>query len=284
MASQPLVLSVEPFGGSVRNHNPNLPLIFFDDAAVTRGDGIFETLLIRGQKVCNLDRHLERFVASSVLLDLPEPHREGWLKATELARSTWCERNTEDAKMVWTYTRGREATGIPSAWITVKPAGQRPEKTRVVTGSRSYRSLKTDTPWAVIGAKTLSYAENMAALRWAKANGYGDFIFTDGDRVLEGATSTVVTFRGNKIRSPQTGGDVLSGTTQAALFDYATAHGWRCKEKELVYDDLFRAESVWLISSVRGPVRVSRIDDKKLPACANEAEIRELIWASLSAD
>ena len=281
MAAQPLVLSVEPFGGSVRNHNPNLPLVFFDDAAVTRGDGVFEGLLIRGNKVCNLNRHWQRFVSSAKLLDLPAPNQQGWWKAIQLALETWTD---AEGAMVWTYTRGRAATGIPSAWLTVKPVEPRPEKVRVATGSRSYRSQETAAPWAVIGAKTLSYVENMAALRWAKAQGYDDFIFTDGDKVLEGARSTVVSFKGNKIRTPQIGGGVLPGTTQAALFEYATEQGWRCKEKELVYEDLFRADSVWLISSIRGPVRVSRIDGKKLPICENDAEIRELVWASLSRD
>ena len=278
MASQPLVLSVEPFGGSVRNHNPNLPLVFFDDAAVTRGDGVFEALLVRDNRVCNLERHWQRFVSSAQLLDLPEPHQQGWHKAIELALESWGD---DEGAMTWTYTRGRAATGIPSAWLTIKPVEPRPEKVRVVTGERRYRASQTDTPWAVIGAKTLNYAENMAALRWAKTQGYGDFVFIEGDKVLEGANSTVVSFKGNKIRTPQVGGGVLAGTTQAALFAHATELGWRCKEKELLYEDLFRADSVWLVSAIRGPVRVSRIDGKKLPPCENEAEIRELVWASL---
>ncbi len=293
----PIVLAVEPFGGSARNHNPNLPLVFWDDAAVTRGDGVFETLLMRGGRACNVQRHIDRFCASAQLLDLPQPALEAWEKATELAAQMWFSQTNRDASCVWTYTRGRESTGIPSAWLVVKEVGektveQRESGVKVMTGARGYSiqatadEANTDAatpPWLVVGAKTLNYAANMAALRWAKSQGFDDVIFTDGDQVLEGATSTVVTVRGNKIRTPISGGEILPGTTAAALFAYATDHGWRCKEKNLLVDDLHRADSVWLLSSVRIATRVTQLDEKKLPKPANEAEIRELIEAALAA-
>ena len=117
----PIIFAVEPFGGSVRDHNPNLPLVFWDDAAVTRGDGVFETLLLRDGRICNLDRHVSRFLASAKLLDLPEPNIDGWLKATIMAAEKWRSHTTDDASCVWMYTRGRETTGIPSAWLTIRP-------------------------------------------------------------------------------------------------------------------------------------------------------------------
>ena len=75
----PVIYLVEPFGGSVRRQNPNMPHVFWDDAAVTRGDGIFESILVRGGQPQNLDKHLQRFVRSAELLGLPEPGREHWI-------------------------------------------------------------------------------------------------------------------------------------------------------------------------------------------------------------
>ncbi|WP_258935329.1 aminotransferase class IV [Nesterenkonia pannonica] len=47
--------------------------------------------------------------------------------------------------------------------------------------------LADRAPWLLLGAKTLSYAVNMAALRHAKANGHNDAIFvTPREQVLEG--------------------------------------------------------------------------------------------------
>lgn len=303
---EPIILAVEPFGGSVRNHRPQLPLVFFDDAAVTRGDGVFETLLLHGDHACNLERHAKRFQASARLLDLPEPNVDYWISATHEALAQWRERSDSDAKCSWTYTRGRSSTGIPTAWITVQAIGdsvleQRANGVKVMTSTRGYsidRITTTHTddagnlvaesspvaPWLVVGAKTLSYAANMAALRWARGHGFDDVIYVDGDKVLEGATSTVVTVRGDKLRTPIPGGDILPGTTQAALFEHATARGWRCKAKELSVADLVRADSVWLVSSVRIAARVRRIDDTKLERPDNEEEIKELIMGALGAN
>ena len=176
----PIIFAVEPFGGSVRDHNPNLPLVFWDDAAVTRGDGVFETLLLRDGRICNLDRHVSRFLASAKLLDLPEPNIDGWLKATIMAAEKWRSHTTDDASCVWMYTRGRETTGIPSAWLTIRPLSptalhQRAHGVAVMTSPRGYHIDPPETteavPWLVVGAKTLNYAANMAALRWGRAHG-----------------------------------------------------------------------------------------------------------------
>lgn len=305
-SSSPVIYVVEPYGGSVRRHNPALPLVYWDDAAVTRGDGVFETLLIRDGHPANLRRHLDRFQASARLLDLPEPNGEYWIEATRQAVEEWTERSGRDAKCVWTYTRGRESTGRPSAWITISAIGEKvlEQRTTGVKVMTSPRGFTIDTslpgvgdateggspepaPWLTVGAKTLNYAANMAALRHARSRGFDDVIYVDPGtgRVLEGATSTVIAVReGRKLRTPIPGGEVLPGTTQAALFEYADAHGWRCKAKDMTVQRLFDAESVWLVSSVRVAVRVTQIDGRKLPVPGNEKEVRALINAALGAE
>ena len=103
--------------------------------------------------------------------------------------------------------------------------------------------------------------------------------------MLEGATSTVITVRsGGKLRTPVPGGDILPGTTQAALFEYAEEEGWRCKAKDMTVERLLDAESVWLVSSVRVAVRVTEIDGVPLPAPDNEDEVRDLINSALGAE
>lgn len=305
-SSSPIIYVVEPYGGSIRRHNSALPLIYWDDAAVTRGDGVFETLLIRDGHPANLQRHLDRFRASARLMELPEPNEEDWIAATREAVTEWSQRSEEDAKCVWTYTRGRESTGHPSAWLTLTPVAdsvlkQRKKGVKVMTSPRGF-SIDTSlpgvdeateggdpkpAPWLTVGAKTLNYAANMAALRYARSRGFDDVIYVDPGtgRVLEGATSTVITVRsGGKLRTPVPGGDILPGTTQAALFEYAEEEGWRCKAKDMTVERLLDAESVWLVSSVRVAVRVTEIDGVPLPAPDNEDEVRDLINSALGAE
>ncbi|MDU4570905.1 aminotransferase class IV, partial [Corynebacterium sp.] len=161
---EPVIYVVEPFGGSVRRHMSTLPLVYADDAAVTRGDGIFESLLVRGGKAANLQRHAQRFCDSARTMNLPEPPMEKWEEATRLAIADFCGEETGDAKCTWTYTRGRASTGRPSAWVVVQPIEER------VLEQRAHGVAVMTSPrlWHVaeeLPAKTLNYAATMAMLR-----------------------------------------------------------------------------------------------------------------------
>ena len=274
---EPVIYVVEPFGGSVRRHMSTLPLVYADDAAVTRGDGIFESLLVRGGKAANLQRHAQRFCDSARTLNLPEPPMEKWEEATRLAIADFCGEETGDAKCTWTYTRGRASTGRPSAWVVVQPIEER------VLEQRAHGVAVMTSPrlWHVaeeLPAKTLNYAATMAMLRMAREKGFEDLILTDPDtgEILEGATSTVVAVKGEKLRTAA-GRGILPGTTQAALFAHATKEGYRCKAKPLTVEYLEKADSVWLVSSVRVAARVTRLNGKKLKAPDNVDVIRDLI-------
>ena len=278
---EPVIYVVEPFGGSVRRHMPTLPLVYADDAAVTRGDGIFESLLVRGGKAANLQRHAQRFCDSARTMNLPEPPIEKWEEATRLAIADFCGDETGDAKCTWTYTRGRASTGRPSAWVVVQPIEER------VLEQRAHGVAVMTSPrlWHVaeeLPAKTLNYAATMAMLRMAREKGFEDLILTDPDtgEILEGATSTVVAVKGEKLRTAA-GRGILPGTTQAAFFAHATKEGYRCKAKPLTVEYLEKADSVWLVSSVRVAARVTRLNGKKLKAPDNVDVIRDLIDKAL---
>lgn len=292
---EPVIYLVEPFGGSIRRQNPNTPHVYWDDAAVTRGDGVFETILVHGGGARNLEKHLERFQRSARALALPEPDAEHWVRATNEAVADYCREraravNQEDieARCVWTLTRGRETTGVASAWLTVRPIpddvlAQRERGVKVVTTPRAF-TPNPDVQWAGAEAKTLNYAANMTALRWAKTQGADDVIYVEAatGRVLEGATSSVLMVKKDqRMRTPKPGVDVLRGTTQAAVFVHAEKLGWKCREKDIYVNELEKAESVWLVSSTRIAARVTHLNGVKLAKPGNEAEIRRLITGAL---
>lgn len=273
--------------------DPSAPLIHVDDLAAVRGDGIFETLMVRGGEVHNLDRHSSRFVRSATMLDLPEPDTARWHAATRLALDAWDDAG--EASLRWIYSRGRESTGQPTGWVTLAPVSDqvrrdRADGVKVMTAHRGYTlDISRDAaPWALVGAKTLSYAANMAALRYARAHGLQDVIFTaEGGRVLEGPTSTVVAVVGTGsdavLVTPSREVGILPGTTQAELFRLATAAGWTCEERELTVDDLLAADGVWLVSSVRRYARVTELDGTALARPTRADEIEALATAAAGA-
>lgn len=337
----PVVYTLDVGAGTFRRHDPAQPVVFWDDAAVTRGEAVFESVLVRAGRAANLQRHLDRLQRSAQRLELPVPERELWARATAAAVSDWQQRLAEtgelagaladasgvDAKCTWTYSRGRQSVGAagmqPTAWLVIAPVTdavlrQRREGVRAQLVPRGWTTT--------VGAKTVNYAATMSALR--QARGFDDVIFVEpasgssesAARVLEGATSTVVLVlrddsgkkSGRDTDGGRTGGpagvgkrrlvtpagDVLAGTTVDALFEYAAARGWRCENRPVTAGELYQAESVWLISSVRIAARVTSLGGLhatggdadviespapvELPAPENHAEIRALIEQALS--
>src|SRR5690606_36351132 len=110
------------------------------------------------------------------------------------------------------------------------------------------------------GAKTLSYGVNMAATRYAKANGADDAIFvTPSGRVLEGPTSGVVVDLDGELVTPPTDG-ILDSITVRRLRRVAPQLGLELHTREVSRDELLGARGAWMLSSGRIFARVVSID------------------------
>ena len=132
-------------------------------------------------------------------------------------------------------------------------------------------------PWLLAGAKTLSYGVNMAALRYAAANGADDAIFVGSDgAVLEAPTASVVLARGRVLQTPPLDG-ILDGITVRRLFRVARAAGWRTESAVLTADDLRSADGVWLASSARLLAPVIAIDGRSRADHGLTAELAALL-------
>ncbi|WP_305093958.1 aminodeoxychorismate lyase [Prescottella sp. R16] len=278
MAEQVLVT----LDGQVRD--ADAPLLTVDDLAVVRGDGVFETLLVRDGRVCKPALHLDRLESSARALELPWPGRGLWVRAIEAASREWG--SDREGWMRLVLSRGREGGGAPTAFVTVGPVAERVLQARrdgvaAITLPRGYSvDLSATAPWQLVGAKTLSYATNMAALRHARAQGADDVVFTSSEgRILEGPRSSVVIARGKTLITPPPGQSILAGTTQKALFEVAPDKGYTCEYAPLLPSDLIAAEGIWLISSVTLAARVHTLDGLALrpsPAAEDVASLVEL--------
>jgi 4-amino-4-deoxychorismate lyase len=278
-------------------HDPRTPLLHADDFAAVRGDGIFESLLVRDGRPCLLESHLARLTQSARLMDLPKPDLPRWRAAVATAAAHWAESKGggQEGVLRLIYSRGRESGSEPTAYAMI---GALPG--RVATVRRDglaaltlARGLPADgigeMPWLLAGAKTLSYAVNMAALRHAERNGAGDVVFVSSDGyVLEGPRSTVVIATEIDGRlgllTPPPWYPILRGTTQQALFEVARNKGYDCDYRALRPADLFAAQGVWLISSITLAARVHTLDGKPLRHAPIAAELSELVDAALVSD
>ena len=178
-----VLVFLDPDHAGGRVADASLPQLSVLDQGTTRGDGVFESMLYTGGSVRKLDAHLARLATSAAACELPLPRPERWRAAVETAVAEYVAAEQpgfeDEAVVKLLATRGPEG-GTGSVWVTAAPAPesgrlQREEGLAVVTLDRGYDSAVAErAPWLLLGAKTLSYAVNMAALRHARGVGADD--------------------------------------------------------------------------------------------------------------
>lgn len=257
--------------GRLREGVPELldsaqPAVSAFDLGLVRGDGIFESLLVRHGGVRGMSAHLSRLERSAQLLDLPAPDRSAWASLAAACADGWPPEVEGILKLV--MTRGLDGlAGPPTCLATLAPVpAETLRQRRDGVGVRLLSlGLASDerarSPWLLGGAKALSYAVNVAAQRHAQAAGAEDVVFVSSDGlVLEGPTSTVVWASGRSLHTPAWDSGILAGTTQADLFEHAEHAGWKTSVVATTPADLLAADAVWLVSSIRGAAAVTSID------------------------
>lgn len=264
---------------SFRFADPDEPQLAVADLGVTRGDGIFETIGVQAGRAQAVDAHLARLARSAALLELPAPREDAWREAVIAVTGQLPADREAYVKLV--HTRGVEGTGVATGWVLGAVSPDHGETRTCGIGVVLLdRGLPHDiagaAPWLLLGAKTLSYAGNMAALREARRRGADDALFLSSDGfLLEGATSSLVLRFGDRLVTPSTGLGILAGTTQADAFRFARGLGMTTGYEVLPRDALDQADAAWLLSSVRyaAPVRavdgVERAIDAALTARMN---------------
>ncbi len=279
-----------------RLHDPQEPLLHADDLAAVRGDGIFETLLVRDGRPCLLEAHLSRLAQSARMTDLPAPDLPAWRSAVAVAVEHWLAAGGGEGVLRLVYSRGREHDPTGTAYATIGPVPARVAVARSqgVAALTLERGLPVEgvdrMPWLLAGAKTLSYAVNMAALRHAERNGAGDVVFVSSEgRILEGPRSTVVIATsssdgGTCLLTPPPWYPILRGTTQQALFEVARTKGYDCDYQALTPADLVAAQGVWLISSITLAARVHTLDGNALPPSPLAEDMSALVDAAVVHD
>ena len=260
------------FSGTFTPIDAAAPALSVGELSTQRGDGIFESIGVVDGHAQEVGPHLDRLAHSAALCDLPVPHREQWRQAVEVA-ATHCPPHGE-AVIKLILSRGVEHGPAPTAWVT---AAEAPDNTlvrergiRVVTLDRGYGiDTPAQAPWLLLGAKTLSYAVNMAAIREARRRGADDAIFVTSDGfVLEAPTASLILRVDGRFITPAPNGGILHGTTQLSLFEHLAAQGLETAYETIPVTALSQADAAWLLSSVRLAAPITVIDGVEVPVDA----------------
>ncbi len=235
-----------------------LPL---SDLAVSRGYAAFDALRTYGGVPLLLDQHLARLERTCELLFLKPPLSRAELR--DAVRATVAANALPDC-LIRIYITGGDATGfIPEnrerLLVLVDPLRAYParhfEQGIALAASRLERTLPI--------AKSTSYLAGVWETIQARRNGFDEVVFCDASgNLLEGTTFSVVVVVGNELVSPRE--SVLQGITVEHLLGLAPQHGFHITRTPISPAMLAKADEVFITSSTRELIPVSRIDDRRI--------------------
>lgn len=262
-----------PADGGPRFHlaDATVPQLSVTDLVATRGDGVFETIGAFDGSPVNVGPHLERLARSASMIDLPAPDLATVAEAVDAAIAA--HEPVAELSVRVMLTRGIEGAGVPTCWIHARVSDDwSPYRAgmRVAVLDRGLPTTVTETsPWLLPGAKTLSYAVNMAAVREAKSRGAADVLFLASDGyVLEGPTSTLLVRRGGEFLTTPVSAGVLPGTSVKSLFTWLQQDGVAVRDELMTVADVAASDGAWLLSSTRLAAPITHLDQAELPVDA----------------
>jgi 4-amino-4-deoxychorismate lyase len=248
-------------GGNLREVTDGITVIYGSgevtatDRGLLYGEGVFETLHLRPDGPWLLDAHLDRLAASAALLELTPPPRADLTALA--AKATAARPDGEEAALRLILT--------PAAYyatVSAVPAAVRRERREGIRLITADLGVQQRPPWSLAGAKTLSYAENLAAKRWATRQGADDLLWLAPDgTALEGPTASLIWLAGDTLCTvPAARTGILPGTTAAHLLARAGELGLRAEERMIDAAGLPGTDAIWLASSLRGLAEARTLD------------------------
>ena len=230
----------------------------FDHGLLT-GDGVFETLRVYWGVPFAARRHLDRLARSAEGLGLKPP--DGQVLRAAMA-DVIAANGLVDGRLRITVTGGVAPLGsdragaVPTVIVAGSPMSPWPATTAVVT-----------VPWprnergALVGLKTISYAENVVALAYARERGAGEAIFANlAGNLCEGTGTNVFVVNGALVTPPLAAG-CLPGVTREILLELVDVI-----ERDVPLAGLATADEAFLTSSTREVQPIHAVDGKPLPA------------------
>ncbi|NES31525.1 aminotransferase IV [Micromonospora terminaliae] len=242
-----------------------------DDRGVLHGDGLFETLHLRGGEPWLRDAHLARLRAGAAAIGLALPSTDVLVELLDTVRAGWPPDVEGALRLV--CTRGPEGGGPPTVYATlgeVPSAARRARRDGVTVATLPLGVAARSRPelgWLPVGVKSTSYALSTAARRWAERAGVDDVLWVSTDGyVLEAPTANVVWLSGGTLCTvPAAATGILAGVTAAWLLAHAAELDLTADERLPTPADLHKADAIWLTSSLRGLAEVRSLDGLPRP-------------------
>lgn len=235
------------------------------DRGFTYGDGLFETMRSYNGMIFALDLHLKRLIDSARLIGIPIGQNKKYLthhleKLLEINNLT-----SGNAYIKLIVTRGVDYGRLlpsgslkPTIAIITKPLDTKVELYQQKGIGAIFLSNKRSLPYI----KSLNLLPTVAGLIEAKRMKMQEGIFTDGDKILEGAVTNIFVSDGKGIKTPPIKDGILPGITRRIVIELAKRLCIKITETSLTKNELLRSKEAFLTNSIMGIAPLLRIENK----------------------
>ena len=228
------------------------------------GDGVYEVIPVYGGRLFRLEQHLQRLARSLAEIRLSNPLPvEKWRQCLqELVR-----RNGDGDQSVYVQiTRGaapRDHAFPKDVQPTVYAASSQLKPLPADLAEQGVAAITVeDNRWQRCDIKAITLLANILLRQQAIDQGAAEAILVRDGKVNEGAASNLFIVKDGVVVTPPKGPDLLPGITRDLILELAATHGIDHREAVISPEDLKRASEVWLSSSTREILPVTRLDQR----------------------
>lgn len=239
-----------------------------EDRGYQFADGVYEVCEVRGGRLVDERRHMERLQRSLRELRIAPLMSPPALSA--ILHETVRRNRVTDGIVYLQVTRGVARRDHPFPATPVTPA-------IVVTANRlDFAKLEAmaaegvavitlpDSRWDRVDIKSVALLPNVLAKQTAREQGAREAWFVDRDGfVTEGSSSNAwIVTREGKVVTRQADRAILKGITRAAVLDAMKAQGLELEERAFSVAEAYQAREAFLTSASQLVLPVVRIDGK----------------------
>ena len=229
------------------------------------GDGVYEVIPSYGGHFLGLAPHLARLESSLAAVAIPSPLSESeW---TAVLRRLIGTPPAADQYVYLQITRGAPDERdhlcppriAPTVFAMARPI--KPRRPEVATEGVACVT-RTDIRWRRCEIKAVSLLAAVMMRREAEDAGALETIMIRDGEVTEGSSTNVFLVRDGELMTPPKGQLILSGITRELVIDLARGLGIPVSERPIPESALGSADEIWLTSSTREALPVTRLDGR----------------------
>ncbi len=249
------------------------------DRGFLLGDGVYEVIPAFNGKLFRLKAHLDRLQDSLDAIRLKNPL--SYAQWQEVLEQVIAKNRHPELSVYLQVTRGvavRDhafpADAAPGIFIMANSIEKLAES-YYVNGVSAI--TLPDNRWQRCNIKAISLLPNVLLRQQAVEQGAAEAILIRDGNVTEGAASNVFVVHRGKILTPPKGPYILPGITRDLVLELAIENKMDCAEADITEEMLFNADEVWVTSSTKEILPVTKLD-AKLVGCGDQAGRPGPVW------